>query len=106
MSIIDIPPVFKMTKQNKCSAFCHIHILSIIDNFNYQFNTDLFMEEIIMYDWELPVLVILAVLMLPFAVILLAVVLAIFCLIVDTIAFAITDFISRYSNSRSNSKED
>ena len=59
-----------------------------------------------MYNWETPFLIILMIIAFPYAVLVLFVALAIFTLFIDAVAFAITDFISRYSNSRSNSKED
>ena len=54
-----------------------------------------------MYDWETPFLITLAVLMSPFVVILLA----IFCLIVDAVIFAVSSFIHDV-RSQCNSKED
>lgn len=55
------------------------------------------MEDIIL-------MAILLFLLFPVAVVLLTIVLAIFVLVLDAVAFAITDFISRYFNRRS--KED
>lgn len=55
-----------------------------------------------MHDWEIPFLIILAVLISsPFAVFVLFVALAIFTSLIDFVAFVIKDFISRF-----NSKED
>lgn len=57
------------------------------------------MEDIIL-------MTILSVFIFPVAVVLLTFALAMFVLFLDAVAFAITDFISRYSNSRSKTKED
>lgn len=58
-----------------------------------------------MWDWETPFLIMIVILMSPFAVVLLVVVLAIFCLIIDSVAFTISSFIHDI-RSQHDSKED
>ena len=55
---------------------------------------------------DIILMTILSVFIFPVAVVLLTLVLAMFVLFLDAVAFAITDFISRYSNSRFKTKED
>ena len=57
-----------------------------------------------MYDFEAPLVTLILILISPFVVILLAVVLAIFCLIVDAVAFVVSSFIHDIRSQR-NSKE-